>query len=162
MSVFHVAFEGVLKGPAPIEHPFLTDGSPVILEERPLPKRSCDTFTVVAFTIDERREAIRKMFTVLEDNPEAISWSVVNEYDYAVLDIPLTRYMSSSRNEPGKDLIVYYSPSWDCFGYYFRGIGRNGQPFETDHVDGYRTDREATVEGLAAWSEETNDGHLPA
>lgn len=157
MATFEVTFDNALQGAAGVWRPKL-DGEDVVLDERVLVEESDERLTVVHFETADHPRAVRAMRSAVERNPEVVEWSLVDSRKYIIDVIQLSDTApSQTPSSPsgmayteGDELVVFFDPEADAFGYHLEGVGPTGCAYETDDVGGFASADDAEAAGRAA------------
>jgi hypothetical protein len=157
MATFEVTFDNERQGAAGVWRPKL-DGEDVVLDERVLVEESDERLTVVHFETTDAPRPVRAMAAALAANPEVVEWSLIDADKHVIAVLPLSNSVPSQTPCPpsgmaytqGDELVVFFDPRSDTYGYCFAGVGVGGDAYETDDIVGFRTVAEAEAVGREA------------
>lgn len=149
MATFRAVFDNSKQGVAGSWRPVRDE--PIILDETVDLEESNANYNVVIFETPDDPTSVHEMEYALDTNEEVVEWEITDCEQY----IMATRQIgeqpprqtdsgaSGMAYQTGENLVVYFDPAYDWYGYYFKGVDADGNAFESNNVDGFRTFEDA-------------------
>lgn len=162
MATFRAIFDNSKQGIAGVWRPLRDDGEPVIIDETIDFEASDAGHTVVTFETLDDPMSFDLMVWALNSNDEVVEWEITDSGQYIMAREQVTDTAPRQRHagasgmtyQTGKNVVVYYEPYHDWYGYYFEGVDENGNAFQSNHVGRFHTFRHALDTGLDEAEEE--------
>lgn len=156
MATFRAVFDNSKQGVAGTWRPVRDDGEPVILDETVDLEESDANYTVVTFETADDSMTYASMVWALNSNEEVVEWEITGSGQHVVLRQQITKDAPRQTNagasgmayRAGENVVVYYEPYHDWYGYYFEGVSTDGHAFQSGDVDGFRSCRDALDSAL--------------
>lgn len=156
VATFRAVFDNSKEGAAGVWRPQYASGKPVILDETVDLEASDTNFTRVVFETADDPLSVHLMECALDSNEEVVEWEILEGNRYIVATQQITDEpprqtdagASGMAYQAGENLVVYFDPHHDWYGYYFEGVDADGNAFETDDVDGFHTPEAALAAAL--------------
>jgi len=154
VATFRAVFDNSKQGVAGSWRPVRDE--PIILDETVDLEESDANYTVVIFETPDDPTSVHEMEYALDTNEEVVEWEITNCEQYIMATQQVSDAAprqtdagaSGMAYQTGENLVVYFDPSYNWYGYYFAGVDADGNAFESGNVDGFHTLQDALDVGL--------------
>jgi hypothetical protein len=154
VATFRAVFDNSKQGVAGSWRPVRDE--PIILDETVDLEESDANYTVVTFETPDDPTSVHEMEYALDGNEEIAEWEITGGNRYVVATQQVSDAAprqtdagdSGMAYQTGENIIVYFEPYDNWYGYYFEGVGADGSAFETDDVDGFYKPEDALAAAL--------------
>lgn len=147
MATFRAVFDNSMEGIAGTWRPVRDDGEPVILDETVDLEESDAKYTVVTFETLNDPTSVHEMEYALDSNEEVAEWAILPGgrhvmATYQISDQP-PRQTNGAAYQAGENVVVFFDPYRDAYGYCFQGVDANGNAFERNDAERFNAFQDA-------------------